>query len=435
MTRERRTKIRNAMISWLARGAPALLFWASAHAGVPVTVPHATQGVIAFAQHREPLWIAAQLLPIVVALLMLVTGLGARLRAYCARLVGRNWFWTVSLFACLYIALVGLITMPFDYYRDVVDMRVWGQSAPSQMEWLISEAVSLIAKLVVTGLFVWIPYAMIAKSPRRWWLYSTAALMPVVFFVLVAIPVWVNPLTTTFKPLADASLIAKIETLAARCGVSHIPVFVGGNDDTVVGLGPTNRIVLDKDIFKNENPDQIMFTVGHELKHYVENDNWKALALIAGFLLAGFLLVDRLGRAWIARGARWFGFDELADPASLPLIVAILSLFWLAVSPALNLFTRHIEHEADRFGLELTHENRAMGELFANEITQHGETAEWDTFFLILRATHPSNGDRIRFANAYRPWETGDSLVYGDVCKPVGKSVTQADSREERTDL
>jgi STE24 endopeptidase len=103
----------------------------------------------------------------------------------------------------------------------------------------------------VTGLFVWIPYALIAKSPRRWWFYSAGALIPVVFLILVAIPVWISPLTTNYRPLPDTSLAAKIESLAARCGVTHIPVFVGGDDDAVVGLGPTNRIILDKDIFKN----------------------------------------------------------------------------------------------------------------------------------------------------------------------------------------
>jgi Zn-dependent protease with chaperone function len=408
----------STLIVWLARGSLALLCWSSAHAGEPVAVPQASQGVIAFAQHREPLWLAAQFLPILIAFLMLVTGLGAQLRRLCAHLAGNNWFWTVTLFACVYLLVAAAITIPFDYYRDVVDMRAWGQSSPALPPWVTGEAVSLVVKLVITALFVWIPYALIAKSPRRWWLYSAAALMPVAFLILVAIPVWVTPLTTDYQPLADQSLAAKIEALAARCGVSHIPVFVGGNDDTVVGLGPTNRIILDKDIFRNETPHQIVFTVGHELKHYVEVDNWKALAIIAGLLLAGFFLVDRIGRAWIARGSCWFGFDDLADPASFPLIIVLLSVFWLAVSPAFNLFSRHIEHEADRFGLELTHENRAMGQLFANEIAQHEELADLDTFFLVFRGTHPSNADRIRFANDYHPWEDGKPLVYGDVCKP-----------------
>ncbi len=161
-----------------------------------------------------------------------------------------------------------------------------GESHPTLPEWIGSEVVSLVVKLVTTGLFVWIPYALIAKkSASCWWLYSTIALVPVVFLVLVALPVWVAPLTTTYKAARwTKSLAAKIEMLAARCGVTHIPVFVGGDGDTVVGLGPTNRIILDKDIFKNETPDQIVFTAGHELKHYVEGDNWKALANTVGLL-------------------------------------------------------------------------------------------------------------------------------------------------------
>jgi STE24 endopeptidase len=414
-----RSTKRDTLIAWLVPGTLALFSWNIAQAGTAVAVPHAAPSVIALAQHREPLWLAVQLLPILIAFLTLVTGLGARLRKACAHMARSNWFWTVTLFSCAYIVLAGLIIAPFDYYRDVIDLRAWGQSHPTNPAWITSEIMNLVVELVMAALFLWIPYALIARSPRRWWLYSTLALMPVVFVVLVAMPVFVAPLTTTYRPLADNSLMAKVEAMAARCGVTHIPVFVGGDADTVVGLGPTNRIILDKDIFKNETPDQIVFTIGHELKHFVEMDNWKALAIIGGLLLAGFFLVDRIGRAWIARGSRWFGFDDLADPASLPLIVLLLSVFWLAASPALNLFTRHIEHEADRFGLELTHENRAMGELFAGEITQHDELAEWDPFFLVMRATHPSNADRIRFANDYHPWSEGKPLVYGSVCRPA----------------
>ncbi len=423
MTQDRHDKLRNTMAVWLVRGSLALLFWSSANAETPVVVPHTTQAAIAFAQHREPLWMAAQLLPILIAFLVVVTGIGARLRLLCARRAGANWFWTVTLFACLYVLVAALIIAPFDYYRDIVDMRAFGHAVPSPPQWFAGEAAGLAAKLVVTGLFVWIPYAVIAKYPRRWWLCSAFALMPVVFLVLVAIPVWVNPLTTNYQPLGNTSLAAKIEALATRCGATHIPVLVGGDEDTVVGLGPTNRIILDKDIFRNETPDQIVFTVGHELKHYVEMDNWKALAIIVFLLLAGFFLVDHIGRWWIARAARVFGFDDLADPASLPLIIVILSVCWLAVSPLINLYSRHIEHEADRFGLELTHENRGMAEIFANEIARDDEPADSDTFSLIFRANHPSRAERIRFADDYHPWEDGKPLVYGEACKPEESGV------------
>jgi hypothetical protein len=34
--------------------------------------------------------------------------------------------------------------------------------------------------------------------------------------------------------------------------------------------------------------------------------------------------------------------------------------------------------------------------------------------FVWWRGSHPSLGDRIDFANGYRPWEAGEALRYGD---------------------
>jgi len=230
--------------------------------------------------------------------------------------------------------------------------------------------------------------------------------------------VWVDPLTTTYKPLDDRPLEARIDALAARCDITHIPVMVGGNSTGVTGLGPTNRIVLQSNLASVETPDQIVFTIGHELKHYVMDDNWKGLAIIAVCLLAGFWLTDRLGRAAIRRFSGRWGFSELSDPASVPLIVFLLTFFWLAIVPFFNLFSRHIELEADRFGLELTHQNHAAAMVFARDASSGDVAADWDTFFLIFQATHPSVAQRIEFANTYKPWEQGKPLVYGNVCKP-----------------
>jgi|SRR5271165_500313 len=199
-------------------------------------------------------------------------------------------------------------------------------------------------------------------------------------------------------------------------GVANIPVLVGGNSTGVDGLGPTNRIYLQSNLASVESRDQIEFTIGHELKHYVMGDNWKALAIIAVFLLAGFWLTDRLGRTAIRRFSRRWGFSTLSDPASLPLIVFMFTLLWLAILPFFNLFSRHIELEADRFGLELTHQNHAAAMIFVRD-AQTSLAPDWGTFFLISQATHPSIRERIEFANSYKPWEQGALLVYGDVCK------------------
>ncbi len=361
------------------------------------------------------MWAAAQLLALAIPALVLFTGIGAWLRKHAAKLARGNWYGTLTLFAILYLILNALLLAPFDFYRDHASLGDMADRSAAQ--WALAEAVALFVRIVAAALFLWIPYALIARSPKRWWLYAALLLTPVALLVLVVLPVLVDPLTQHYRPLADKKLAAEIETLASRCGVHNIPIFVGGDDTTVVGLGPTNRIILGDELIKYETPDQIRFTVGHELKHYVEGDNYKALAIIAVLLLTGFFLADRIGRWMIKRFGRRFGFSSLADPGSLPLFIPILTAYWLAVLPLFNWYARSIEHEADRFGLELTHGNRAMAEMESGYMARYHVPPDWDTFFLVFRATHPSDGDRIRFANEYRPWEQGKPLVYADVCR------------------
>ena len=389
--------------------------WAAPEADVPV--PVATAASLAQQTDGNIRWAAEQLLALAIPLFFLFTGLGARLRQKCDRITGGRRFLTVTLFAVFYLTLAALIAMPFDFYVHYVRPHADGSSDQPFLAWLNYEVVQMAIRLVAAALLIWLPYRLIAWSPRRWWLWGTLALLPFAFLALVGLPVWIDPLTNHYEALNDPAMEARIEALAARCGIPHIPVFVGGGSTQVTGLGPTNRIVLQSNLTEVETPDQIDFTIGHELKHYVMGDNWKALAIIGAFLLGGFWLTDRIGRAAIGRFSRLWGVKELADPASLPLVMFLLTFLWLAVLPGFNLFARHIEHEADRFGLELTHQNHATAAMFAEQ-PQSEVTPEWDSFFLIMRATHPSNAQRVEFANSYKPWEQGKKLAYDDVCRP-----------------
>jgi hypothetical protein len=55
--------------------------------------------------------------------------------------------------------------------------------------------------------------------------------------------------------------------------------------------------------------------------------------------------------------------------------------------------------------------------VFAGDVQRGDDTPDWDTFFLIFWATHPTVHQRIEFANIFKPWEQGEPLVYGNVCK------------------
>ena len=378
-----------------------------------VLVPPNSPAADAYALKAEILWAAAQGVSLLVPAVLLFAGLGARVGTVLARWTGGNRYWTLTLFATFYLLVLALALLPIRYWRAIVLEAEFGQPVQSLPQFLIGDFAPVLAQIVVAALFLWLIFALIRRTPRTWWLWSALALVPIGFVVLVALPVFVDPLTADYKPLQDRALLAKIESFAARCGIGRVPVFVGGDDDTVVGLGPTNRVFLEDGIDRRETPEQIEFTVAHELKHYVIGDNWKGLAIVFGFGLVGFWLTDVFGRR--ARGR--FGFESLDDPASLPLIALVLGAFWLCVLPLYNWEARGIEKEADRFAYELSHRNHAAAELFAKWAQQGLAQTRYDPFFMLFRQTHPSLAERIELANAYRPWATGEPFAYADVCR------------------
>jgi hypothetical protein len=168
-----------------------------AHAEVPVAVPKVTEAALNGMRDSSIRWVAFWLLALTIPLFFLFTGLGARLRRICESISGRRWFWTVTLFTCAYLVLAALIVLPFDFYVGFIQPHAAGWSP----HLLKGEGVQLAVRLVLASLLIWLPYRLIARSPRRWWLYCALALIPVAFLAMVAWPVWVDPLTTTYKPL------------------------------------------------------------------------------------------------------------------------------------------------------------------------------------------------------------------------------------------
>jgi Zn-dependent protease with chaperone function len=111
---------------------------------------------------------------------------------------------------------------------------------------------------------------------------------------------------------------------------------------------------------------------------------------------------------WAVRryGDRW-GFHELHDIASLPLLTLTLSIVSLIVQPATNTFTRMIEHEADVFGVEVTRLNDAAARAFIKLGSQNKSDPEPPLLIKFFQYTHPPLIERIRFAMSYKPWEEG----------------------------
>src|SRR5262249_61042165 len=81
----------------------------------------------------------------------------------------------------------------------------------------------------------------------------------------------------------------------------------------------------------------------------------KLIAWSVALSAVGFWLVDLVLRA----AARPLGYAEFNDPAALPLVLLVLTLFGLALSPLQNALSRFFERPCDRYALARTADPRA----------------------------------------------------------------------------
>jgi Zn-dependent protease with chaperone function len=279
----------------------------------------------------------------------------------------------------------------------------------------------------------WIPFLVIARWPRTWWLILSGLMVPFLAFAVAVAPVVRDPLFNDFTPIEDKALEAKILELAQRSGIEGARVFqVNKSVDTrtanayVTGLFGTKRIVLWDTLLKNFDEREVLAVMGHEMGHYVLNHVGWTITLSSLILLAGFAWTDRAGRWLIARFSHRFGLVSLGDVAATPLILVLLGVSSTILGPLALAYSRHNEHEADRYSLELTHLNRSAARAFADLQRENLSVPDHSLVETLWRATHPSIGERITFCNTYYPWRMGSPLRYGDRFAPIRGDNTQA---------
>ena len=121
--------------------------------------------------------------------------------------------------------------------------------------------------------------------------------------------------------------------------------------------------------------------------------------LILVLLYAAYRTMDAI----VARWAHRFGFSDIADVASLPLLLLVTSVFSLAIAPAQLAFTRHAEHEADRSGSRSRRRITVPGRPSSSCRRTHSAILGRGRCSSCGARTPPL-GERIEFSNDYHPW-------------------------------
>jgi len=372
----------------------------------------------AYTRTRYVVYFAGTLLALGTYLLLWLSRFGVALRNL-ARRASCRLIVKCLIFAPLFIATASVLSLPLDYYSSYKIEHQFDLSTQTPASWLGDWGKSLGLSALAAVILMWVFYSVVRRSPRRWWFYFWLATIPLELFVMFIEPWVVEPLFHKFTPLAQTqpAFTERIESMMNRAGlqIPHTHIFeMNASSKTktlnayVSGLGWSKRVVVWDTTLAALSPDETLLVLGHETGHYVLHHIPKEFALIELVLLGLFYLGYRAFRRLVQRFGPRTSLEGQGDLASLPLAMAVLTVLSFIASPAFNALSRHYEHQADQYGLEV-----AYGVVpDPNEAAARAEQAlgvldladpDPSPFIVFWLYTHPPLNDRLRFAHNFRP--------------------------------
>ena len=127
-------------------------------------------------------------------------------------------------------------------------MQGWGSWS---WDWTKAELISFVLGIIL----IWLLYAVIRRSVRRWWFYFWLSSLPILLFVIFLSPWIIAPPFHKFEPLQqkNPALTASLEQMVQRAGENIPPqrmFWMGAGEKTtalnayVTGFGASKRIVV-----------------------------------------------------------------------------------------------------------------------------------------------------------------------------------------------
>ena len=374
--------------------------------------PDKLQKAVEYAHARNWLYFGGQIYGVAVLLAILGFGWAARFRDW-AQAASRHRFIQAMIFVPLLLAANDLLDLPLGIYGQHLEL-VFQQSVQSWPFWLWDWTKGELLEILLSIFLVFILYAVIRRSPRRWWFYFWLASLPILFAIAFIEPFVIEPLFFNFEPLArhHAALVDDLEKVVARGGLAIPPDRMfemiasekyNSLNAYVTGFGASKRVVVwDTTIQKLTTPE-ILMVFGHEMGHYVLGHVRNSLILGALFglllLYAGFHVLHWALKSF---GPRWH-IRGLTDWASLPALLLIASVFGFFSEPVTNAYSRWQEHQADVYGLEIAQGIVANpGAVDAHTFQVLGEEGldepDPNPFIEFWTYSHPSISERVAFS-------------------------------------
>jgi STE24 endopeptidase len=272
-------------------------------------------------------------------------------------ITANRWLRLIVL-ACLYGAGLEVLTLPLDFWSKFVLEHRFQLSNQTLAGWAWRQVKSYLVGGLIGLPLLWGLYWVLGAAGEAWWLWATAGWLVVTLVLGRLLPVLILPLFYKVSRLDDPALLDRLRRLSEGTGLTvegvyrlHLSAETRKANAALAGMGKTRRVLLGDTLLEQFSPEEIEVVFAHEVGHHVHRHLPKMIALSVLLAAAGFWLAD-----WVLRhAAAGLGYPpDLADPATLPLLLFVLSVFGLVLSPAENALSRFFERQCDRYALERT---------------------------------------------------------------------------------
>ena len=286
----------------------------------------------------------------------------ARMRDWAERVTSRRWLQS-ALYALMYTPLVWLLSLPFAWYAGFARELAYGLSNHTFGGWLWDKFKGMLMVTVLAVIAIVSIYAFIRRAAANWWGWATAFMFAFLLFVFLITPVFLNPIFNKYQPLEDGPVRSAVLSLARA---NEIPVdtvmWFDASKQTkrvsanVSGLFGTTQVSLNDNLLNRTSLPEIKAVMGHEMGHYVLDHPLQGAVFFTLVFGLGFLILERFFERGRRRWGERFGIRERADPAGLPLALAILSAYLFLATPLTNRYIYAGETAADLYGLNAARE-------------------------------------------------------------------------------
>jgi STE24 endopeptidase len=250
-----------------------------------------------------------------------------------------------------------ILTLPLDFWSGFILEHRHQLSNQSFLGWVWKKVKGYLVGgplglLLLLGL-----YSVVWYGGHWWWLWATVGWLAVTLLLGRLLPVLILPLFYKVTRLDDVSLLERLQRLASGTGLSvegiyrlHLSEETRKANAALAGLGRTRRVLLGDTLLDQFSPEEIEVVFAHEVGHHVHRHLTKMIVWSVVLAAAGFGLVDLVLR----RSAPGLGYAAYDDPAALPLLALVLTVFGLLLTPLQNAVSRFYERQCDRYALDRT---------------------------------------------------------------------------------